>query len=74
VIATVAQLLMTSAYRDVPAAEGSLLAFLTPVINAVLAVVIFGESFRPRALVGSLVVLAACLYVGLREKLVAAVR
>jgi len=74
VIATVAQLLMTSAYRDVPAAEGSLLAFLTPVINAVLAVLIFGESFRPRALAGSLVVLAACLYVALREKLIAAVR
>ncbi len=74
VIATVAQLLMTSAYRDVPAAEGSLPAFLTPVINAVLAVVIFGEKFRPLALAGSLIVLAACLYVALREKLIAAVR
>jgi drug/metabolite transporter (DMT)-like permease len=74
VIATVAQLMMTSAYGHVPAAEGSLLAYLTPVINAVLGVLIFGESFRPRALVGSLVILAACLYVGLRERLIAAVR
>ncbi len=74
VIATIAQLLMTSAYRHVPAAEGSLLAFLTPVINALLGALIFGESFRPRALAGSLAVLAACLYVGLREKLIAAVR
>lgn len=74
VIATIAQLLMTSAYRDVPASEGSLLAFLTPVINAVLGVLIFGERFRPRALAGCLVVLAACLYVGLRERIVAAVR
>jgi drug/metabolite transporter (DMT)-like permease len=73
-IATVAQLMMTSAYRDVPASEGSLLAFLTPVINAVLGALIFGERFRPRAVAGSLVVLAACLYVGLREKLLAAVR
>jgi drug/metabolite transporter (DMT)-like permease len=74
VLATVAQLLMTSAYRDVPTAEGSLLGFLTPVINAVLAVIVFGERFRPLALAGSLVVLTACLYVALREKIVAAVR
>jgi drug/metabolite transporter (DMT)-like permease len=74
VLATVAQLLMTSAYGDVPATEGSLLGFLTPVLNAVLGVLVFGESFRPLALAGSLIVLAACLYVALRERIVGAVR
>ncbi len=74
ILATVAQLLMTSAYRDVPATEGSLLAFLTLVLNAVLGVVVFGESFRPVALAGSLIVLAACVYVALRERIVGAVR
>jgi drug/metabolite transporter (DMT)-like permease len=74
VLATVAQLLMTSAYRHVPATEGSLLGFLTPVLNAVLGVAIFGESFRKLALIGSLVVLAACAYVALRERFVGTVR
>jgi drug/metabolite transporter (DMT)-like permease len=74
ILATVAQLLMTSAYRDVPATEGSLLAFLTLVLNAVLGVVVFGESFRPAALAGALIVLAACVYVALRERIVGTVR
>jgi drug/metabolite transporter (DMT)-like permease len=74
VLATVAQLLMTSAYRDVPTTEGSLLGFLTPVLNAVLAVLIFGEKFPPLAVAGSVVVLTACAWVALRERIVGAVR
>ena len=52
ILATLAQLLMTRAYRDVPAAEGSLLAFLVPVINSVLGVIVFGERLQPTTMVG----------------------
>jgi len=68
ILATVAQLLMTSAYRDVPATEGSLLAFLVPVVNSVLGIVVFGERMQPLTIIGALVVLAACAYVALRER------
>ena len=70
ILATLAQLLMTRAYRDVPAAEGSLLAFLVPVINSVLGVVVFGERLQPTTMAGALLVLAACAYVALRERIV----
>ena len=68
ILATVAQLLMTTAYRDVPATEGSLLAFLVPVVNSVLGIVVFGERMQPLTIAGALVVLAACAYVALRER------
>jgi len=70
ILATVAQLLMTSAYRDVPATEGSLLAFLVPVINSLLGVVVFGETMQPLTLAGALLVLVACAYVALRERII----
>jgi len=69
ILATVAQLLMTRAYRDVPATEGSLLAFLVPVVNSVLGIVVFGERMQPLTVAGALVVLAACAYVALRERI-----
>lgn len=68
-LATVAQLLMTEAYRDVPATEGSLLGFLVPVINSAFGVLVFGETMRAGTLAGGLLVLLACVYVGLRERL-----
>jgi drug/metabolite transporter (DMT)-like permease len=70
VLATAAQLLMTWAYKHVPATEGSLLAFLGPVLNVLLGVVAFGEILRPATLAGSLLVLASCLYVAFREKVI----
>ena len=70
VLATAAQLLMTWAYKHVPATEGSLLAFLVPVLNVLLGVVAFGESLRPATLAGSLLVFASCLYVAFREKVI----
>ena len=69
ILATVAQLLMTTAYRDVPATEGSLLAFMVPVINSVLGIVVFGETMQPMTIAGALIVLAACAYVALRERI-----
>ncbi len=69
ILATLAQLLMTTAYRDVPATEGSLLAFLVPVVNSILGVVVFGERMQPLTIAGALLVLAACAYVALRERI-----
>ncbi len=69
ILATVAQLIMTRAYRDVPATEGSLLAFLVPVLNSVLGIVVFGETMRPATMIGALIVLVACAYVALRERI-----
>jgi drug/metabolite transporter (DMT)-like permease len=69
IIATIAQLAMTWAYKHVPATEGSLLAFLVPVVNTALGVIVFGETMRPATLGGSALVLACCAYVAFREKL-----
>jgi drug/metabolite transporter (DMT)-like permease len=69
VLATAAQLLMTWAYKHVPATEGSLLGFLVPVLNVLLGVLVYGERMRPTILAGSLLVLAACAYVAFRERI-----
>ena len=70
ILATIAQLMMTSGYRDLPATEGSLLAFLVPVVNSFLGVVVFGEKMQPMTIAGAVLVLAACAYVALREKII----
>jgi len=69
IVATVAQLAMTWAYKHVPATEGSLLAFLTPVLNVLLGVIVFGELMKPMTLVGSAIVLACCGYIAFRERI-----
>ncbi len=70
VSATIAQLIMTYAYRHVPATEGSLLHFLMPVLNVILGAVLFGEKMHPLALIGSGIVLSGCVYVALRNRIV----
>jgi len=67
--ATVAQLIMTWAYKHVPATEGSLIGFLTPVINVLLGVLVFGETLHASTWIGSAIVLAGCAYVAFRERL-----
>jgi drug/metabolite transporter (DMT)-like permease len=69
VVATVAQLTMTWAYKHVSATEGSLMAFLTPVLNVALGVIVFGEQMRASTLVGSGIVLLCCGYVAFRERI-----
>jgi drug/metabolite transporter (DMT)-like permease len=69
-LATAAQLLMTWAYKHVPATEGSLLAFLVPVLNVLLGVIVFGERMQPAMIAGSLLVFASCMYVAFREKII----
>lgn len=68
-VATIAQLAMTWAYKHVPATEGSLLAFLTPVLNVLLGVLVFGELMKPMTLAGSALVLACCGYIAFRERI-----
>jgi len=69
IVATVAQLTMTWAYKHVRATEGSLLAFLTPVLNVLLGVLVFGEQMKPMTLAGSALVLACCGYIAFRERI-----
>jgi drug/metabolite transporter (DMT)-like permease len=69
ILATVAQLLMTTAYREVPATEGSLPAFMVPVVNSILGIIVFGERMQPLTVAGALLVLVACAYVALRERI-----
>ncbi len=68
-IATIAQLTMTWAYKHVPATEGSLLAFLTPVLNVLLGVLVFGEKLQATTLLGSALVLLCCAYVAFRDRI-----
>jgi drug/metabolite transporter (DMT)-like permease len=68
-VATVAQLTMTWAYKHVPATEGSLLAFLTPVLNVLLGILVFGEQMRASTLAGSALVLVCCGYIAFRERI-----
>jgi len=69
IVATAAQLAMTWAYKHVPATEGSLLAFLTPVLNVLLGVLVFSELMKPTTLLGSAIVLACCGYIAFRERI-----
>jgi len=69
IVATAAQLAMTWAYKHVRATEGSLLAFLTPVLNVLLGVLVFGEQMKPMTLAGSALVLACCGYIAFRERI-----
>jgi drug/metabolite transporter (DMT)-like permease len=69
VVATVAQLAMTWAYKHVSATEGSLMAFLTPVLNVALGAVVFGETMRGATVAGSAIVLLCCAWVAFRERI-----
>jgi drug/metabolite transporter (DMT)-like permease len=69
IVATVAQLTMTWAYKHVSATEGSLMAFLTPVLNVALGVIVFGEHMQASTILGSGVVLLCCGYVAFRERI-----
>jgi len=68
-LSTLAQLIMTYAFKLVAATEGSLIGFLVPVFNVALGVLLFGESIRPQTLIGSLLVLLCCVYVAVRERI-----
>lgn len=59
---TVAQLLMTHGYRYTPVTEGSLLAFLVPLLNVLVGVIFMQEKMSSTMIVGSILVLLSCVY------------
>jgi drug/metabolite transporter (DMT)-like permease len=63
VSSTVGQLLSTEGIRYVQVTTGSLLGMLVPVLNYFLGVVAFGELISWRSVVGSAIVLGACVVV-----------
>lgn len=70
ITATIGQLLMTYAYRYVPATEGSLLNFLVPVFNIILSILIFKEKLTIPTTVGTIVVIICCAYIAFRDKII----
>ncbi len=72
-VAAIAQLQMTYAYKHVGATEGSLLSMLTPVLNAVMGLLVFHEPVSMRALAGCAIVLAGCSYAAIPPRVPQAV-
>jgi len=66
-LATIAQLQMTHAYKFIGATEGSLLCMLTPVINVLMGMVFFHEPVTLRALFGCAIVLSSCSYAAVSQ-------
>ena len=58
VTAVAAQLMMTQALRDLPAAAAGVLFQLTPVATLLLGRLLYGERSRPTAIVGAVVTIA----------------
>ena len=65
--ATLGQLVMTFAFKFVPATQGSIFSFVTPVLNVVLGACLFRERIAPHSWVGSCMVIGACVYVSLAK-------
>jgi len=67
VTATIGQLLSTEAYRYVEISTGSLLGMLVPVVNYVVGVTVFGEFVSGKSIIGSSMVIGACVIVLLKN-------
>lgn len=68
ITATAGQFMMTYAYRYVSVSEGAPFTMLVPIWNAVMGVVVFGETFTAQGLVGAVLVLGACAYAAIPQK------
>jgi drug/metabolite transporter (DMT)-like permease len=66
-LATIAQLQMTYAYKFIGATEGSLLCMLTPVISVMLGMIFFHEQVTMRSLIGCMIVLSSCTYAAISQ-------
>jgi drug/metabolite transporter (DMT)-like permease len=66
---TIGQLLMTEGFKYVPVKTGSLLLMFETVLCYIAGVVIFGESLTWSILLGSVLVIGACMVVLLRRNL-----
>ena len=67
VCASIGQLTMTRAFRDLPVAEGSLLQMLVPLGIAVGGAVFFAERFAPHEIAGAALILAGTAFTALRR-------
>ena len=63
VLSTVSQLLMTWSFAYLPISTGSLLSLLTPICNVILGVILFKESLSLSEIIGTVLILSACLVV-----------
>jgi len=68
IIATIAQLQMTYAYKFINATEGSLLCMLNPAINVLLGTIFFHEPMTMRSLLGCVIILISCTYASLFQQ------
>jgi len=66
ITSTAAQLMMTYAYRWCTAAEGSILAMLTPAFGVAFGWMIFGDPITWRMLLGGALILGSGIYLTLR--------
>lgn len=67
VFASIGQITMTRAFRDLPVAEGSLLQMLVPLGIAVGGVVFFREHFATHELVGAALILGGTTFTAIRR-------
>lgn len=67
ILGTFGQLTMTYGFKMAPVNEGSLIAFLVPVLNFLISYFIFGETLRTSVISGSIIVILCCIYIGLRK-------
>jgi drug/metabolite transporter (DMT)-like permease len=74
IIATIAQLQMTYAYKFINATEGSLLCMLNPVINVLLGMIFFHEPLTLRSILGCMIILISCTYAAMFQHVAEDVR
>jgi len=65
VTATAGQLIMTHAFRYIPAGEGSLIAMTAVVYSSLVGILVFREPFTVKVAAGAVLVLASAGYLGL---------
>ena len=63
IAATIGQLLMTEGYRHVSVATGATFAMLTPVLNTLVGVAIFKESFVAVEMAGAAIIMVSCVVI-----------
>jgi drug/metabolite transporter (DMT)-like permease len=68
-LAAVAQLQMTYAYKFIGATEGSLLSMLTPAMSVPLGLIFIHEPVSTRSLTGCIIVLVSCAYAAIPQQI-----
>jgi drug/metabolite transporter (DMT)-like permease len=67
ITATVGQLMMTQSYKHLPVRMGATLAMLEPVFCYLAGVVLFGELFTAKSIIGTLLIIGSCVAAVLHE-------